>query len=31
LKGRDQDRKKISMEQVPLSEKEQEVFIEGNI
>jgi NADH-quinone oxidoreductase subunit G len=31
LKGREQDRKKISMEQVPLSKKEKEVFTEGNI
>jgi NADH-quinone oxidoreductase subunit G len=31
LKGRDQDRKKISMPQVPLSAKGQEVFKEGNI
>jgi NADH-quinone oxidoreductase subunit G len=31
LKGRDQDRKKISMPQVPLSAKGQEAFKEGNI
>ncbi len=31
LKGRDQDRKKISMPKVPLSGKEKEVFTEGNI
>jgi NADH-quinone oxidoreductase subunit G len=31
LKGREQDRKKISMPEIPLTGKEKEVFKEGNI
>ena len=31
LKGRDQDRKKISMPAIPLKREEQEAFKEGNI
>ena len=31
LKGRDQDRKKISMPAVPLKKEEEQAFKEGNI
>jgi NADH-quinone oxidoreductase subunit G len=31
LKGRDQDRKKISMTSVPLKPEEQETFLKGNL
>ena len=31
LKGRDQDRKKISMPEVPLSKEEEQEFQKGNL